>query len=280
MTLYVLQISDTHLCDSPDAEIAPGVSPWPRVRALIARIREWIEKDQVPIDWIIHTGDLVHRGHLATSHETSTRLGLELFQSIPKPIGWVVGNHDHRPAIRKWVGNRPGHALTNEPDRWCYHWVDKGERIVVLDARGPLDLDPQGELSQEQLDKFSSLLATTSEPVSVFMHYPPIPLGCDWIDRTMLVRNGAMLHEILKTHRERIRGVFFGHIHRPMSVLQDGILYAACGSSTMHFPTWPNASSALTTNDKVAFAQLIEIGPQGVRVKPQWLELPRQEQSS
>jgi 3',5'-cyclic AMP phosphodiesterase CpdA len=274
MTLRILQISDTHLSADRDFKLAPGIHPFSRVQALITEIRAWIERDGVPIDCVIHTGDLVHRGHLPLSDDASTRLGVEWFRSLPIPVYWVIGNHDHRRALCAFAGPPPGESLTAEPDRLAYHFVLQGERILIVDARGPLEIDPQGEISPEQLQKISEVLESTREPITFFMHYPAVSLGCDWIDRTMLVRNGLKLHEILQAHRDRVRGVFFGHIHRPMSVFRDGILYASCGSSTMHFPNWPNAATAISANDRISFAQLIEIGPNGMLIKPQWVELP------
>jgi Icc protein len=274
MTLRILQISDTHLGADPDFEIAPGIYPFVRVQALLDAIEGWIARDSVPIDCIVHTGDLVHRGHLAKLDDASTRIGIKWFGTLSKPIYWVIGNHDHRETIRDCVGDPPGERLTSEPDRWAYHFVLQGERIIVIDARGPLEFDPQGEISAQQLNSLSEVLSSTQEPVTVFLHYPPIPLGCDWIDQSMLVRNGTELHEILRTHRDQVRGVFFGHIHRPMSLILDGILYASSGSATMHFPNWPNATSATSACDPIAFAQLIEIGSHGVMVKPQWVVLP------
>lgn len=182
----------------------------------------------------------------------------------------MVGNHDNHEAPRDGLGRMPGDPLTVREDRWAYHFLFHGERIVILDARASLNLDPQGEISQDQLENLRLLLSKSHESISVLLHYPPIPLGCDWLDRTMLIRNGSNLHELLCCFKERIRGVFFGHVHRPAFSLRDGILYASYGSGTMHFPSWPGSSSAVMLGDPIAFAQYIQITEHGVIVKPQW----------
>jgi Icc protein len=271
MSLSILQISDTHLGADPSIPIAPGISAWERTRSLAETIQGWVAEAAIPIDCIVHTGDLVHRGHVANDNGESTRKGLELFQSLGRPVHWVVGNQDNRGALRGCLGSPPGEPLTKHEDRWAYHFQLGGERIVILDARASLDLDPQGEISQEQLENLQSLLMTSREPISVFLHYPPIPLGCDWIDRTMLIRNGSSLHELLSCFQNRVRGVFFGHVHRPTFSLRDGIIYASCGSGTMHFPNWPGSSSVAMLGDPIAFAQYIQITDDSVIVKPQWL---------
>jgi 3',5'-cyclic AMP phosphodiesterase CpdA len=164
----------------------------------------------------------------------------------------------------------PGEPLTDREDRWAYHFSHGNERIVILDARGSPEHDPQGDISPDQLERLDLLLRSKSNPISVFLHYPPIGLDSEWIDRTMLIRNGVALHNLLVSHRSRVRGIFFGHVHRSTCTIKDGILYASCGSPTMHFPNWPGSKSAVTCDDPIAFAQYIQISDDGVVVKPQW----------
>lgn len=270
MSLCILQVSDTHLGSDPGFEISPGIKPWERTTALLDAIHVWMVRDSVEIDLIIHTGDLVHRGHIPQDAGESTRRGLEMFRSLTKPMHWVVGNHDNRSALQHALGSMPGESLTTREDRWAYHFVQGNERVILLDARGSHEYDPQGEVSPDQLVCFESLLGSTEEPISLFLHYPPLSLGSEWIDRTMLIRNGLALHNLLVSHRSRVRGVFFGHVHRSTCTIKDGILYASCGSPTMHFPNWPGSESAVTCDDPIAFAQYIQISDDGVVVKPQW----------
>lgn len=277
MSLNILQISDTHLGADPNFEIAPGIYPWQRSQAVVQAMHRWIAEEGIPVDCIVHTGDLVHRGHVPSDDGESTRRALDLFRPLPRPIHWVVGNHDNRNALRNFVGDMPGYALTTQQDQWAYHVVLRGERIAILDARGPREVDPQGVITPDQLVSLGRVLAATTEPISIFLHYPPIPLGCDWIDRTMLIRNGLELHDLLHAHRDRVRGVFFGHIHSPTCTLLDGIMYASCGSVAMHLPNWPCANNATVSCDPIAFAQYIQIGEESVSVKTQWASPPTME---
>lgn len=280
MSLHILQISDTHLGADPSFEIAPANHPWLRSQAVVQAVLRWISVEQIPVDCIVHTGDIVHRGHIPSDDGESTRRSIALFQSLPRPIHWVIGNHDNRTAIRECLGPMPGVALTADQDRWAYHFTLRGERIAILDARGPLEYDPQGEIADDQLASLGNLLATTSEPITIFLHYPPISMGCDWIDRTMLIRNGDAFHELLRPHRQRVRGVFFGHIHSPTCTLRDGIVYASCGSSAVHLPNWPTADAAIPSSEPVAFVQYIQITQTGVSLKPHWVFLSPSEARS
>ncbi|MFM8402865.1 MAG: hypothetical protein ACKOAH_33975, partial [Pirellula sp.] len=71
----------------------------------------------------------------------------------------------------------------------------------------------------------------------------------------------------------RIRGVFFGHIHRPLCCIKDSVLYASTGSAAMHFPNMPADNKAFAQSDPIAFANYITIRQSGTLVKTQWTML-------
>jgi 3',5'-cyclic AMP phosphodiesterase CpdA len=270
MTVHFLHLSDTHLGADPAFEIASGIRPQERTRALVDAILHWIEHRSLQVDFVVHTGDLVHRGHTIEDDGESTRLGVALLRQIPRPIHFVVGNHDHRRALRGCLVNEPGEVIPGMNDRWAYHFERAGERFVVLDARGALAIDPRGSLCDAQLRFVEGLIRTSQEPLTFFVHYPPLALECDWIDRTMGIVNGEELHRLLRPVAARVRGVFFGHVHRPVAAMRDGVLYSSVGSACMHFPNWPNASAATMEFDPIAFVNYVRIDSHGVLIKNQW----------
>ena len=261
MSVRFLHITDTHWSAS---SIAAGIDPAER----LAQLCDWIRAIPAPIDWIVHTGDVVHRGHISEDDGASTRQAIAQLQSLPYPIHFVVGNHDHRRLWPELLGGLPGVPLSSE--RWAYHFVFGSERLVVLDGRDTLAIDPAGRLDDAQLQNLETLLRSTGEPVSVFLHYPPLPLDCDWIDRTMLLSNGRELHALLAAHANRIRGVFFGHVHRPVTQVCQGVLYASAGSSTMLFPNLPNDAAAVTQPDAKPMANYVTLGDSGTLIKALW----------
>jgi len=267
MTVRFLQISDTHWSSIP---IAPGVESAHRSSLLC----DWIRDLSAPIDFVVHTGDLVHRGHVHDDDGESTRAALAPFQLLPHPCHFVIGNHDNRAALRNAVGEMPGRPLVENSDRWAYRYTLQGEQFLILDARDTTDIDPQGRLDEKQLDSIQKVLYDTREPLTLFVHYAPLAMDCDWIDRTMLLTNGEELHRILAKHSQRIRGVFFGHIHRPTCFSRDGVLYASCGSAAMHLSHWPGDATPTVHSDPIAFANYVAIGPQGALVKTHWVSIP------
>lgn len=261
MSVRFLQITDTHWSAS---SIAAGIEPAER----LSQLCDWIRSLRAPIDFIVHTGDVVHRGHVPEDDGESTRRAIAQLRGLPFPIHFVVGNHDHRRLWPELLGGIPGVPLSSA--RWAYHFVVGSERLVVLDGRDRLAIDPAGRLEEEQLLGLEALLSTSSEPLALFMHYPPLPLDCDWIDRTMLLSNGRELHALLAAHADRIRGVFFGHIHRPVTLVLEGVLYASAGSSTMLFPNFPNDATAVAQADARPMANYVTLGEAGTRIKTLW----------
>jgi hypothetical protein len=55
----------------------------------------------------------------------------------------------------------------------------------------------------------------------------------------MRITNGEALHQVLLQGKERLRGVFFGHVHQSISMYRDGILYTSALSSWSQYHAWP-----------------------------------------
>lgn len=275
-SIHILQIGDTHWAKEP---IAQGIDPQSRLDSLC----NWINSLTAPIDFIVHTGDWVHRGHLAEDQGQTTRIAWERVSQLGIPILSAAGNHDNREALsqclwRDFPTHWNLHRLDTAPQRLDYwfsinHPSLPQEAFLVLDARASQSIDPRGQFCQEQLAAVERLLSSSDKHWTVFLHYPPIPLDCDWIDQTMLIENGIQLHAILANHSSRIRGVFFGHVHRPVCCSKDSVFYASTGSSTVHFPNMPGDKQAVMQSDPIAFANYIRINPLGALVKTQWTML-------
>jgi hypothetical protein len=76
------------------------------------------------------------------------------------------------------------------------------------------------------------------------VHHLPLRMGVAWIDRDMRMMNDDALFDVLRPHRDRLRGMFFGHIHRAFTGLRDGILCSASASTFMQFQMNPDDEQA------------------------------------
>ena len=225
---YFVHISDTHIGPTPEYS-RHGHEPLPCARRLVEIINGL---PTIP-DFVIHTGDVV-----TDPDPDSYRLVAETFAKLSVPIYYVNGNHDTAADIQRYLPMGPK-VMAGGSDELAYVFEVKGYRFLVLDARGPDEIDPHGLLSEKQLEVARREAQPDGPPLTVFIHYPCLPLNSIWMDAYMLTINGERLHEALLPARNRLRGVFYGHVHQPMQTIRDGILYAAAASAFSQFTAWP-----------------------------------------
>ena len=185
-------------------------------------------------DFVIHTGDVVTDPEPASYAQAAETLG-----KLRVPAYYVNGNHDAARDIRKHLHMGPRQDLTADPDVLSYAFELKGYRFLVLDAHGPSEIDPQGYLSEPQMEIVRQEAQGDGPPLVIFIHYPTLPTGSPWMDNNLLIINGDEFHRALLPAQNRLRAVFYGHIHQSMQTIRDGIVYIASGSSLSQFTAWP-----------------------------------------
>ncbi len=228
-TVCFVHISDSHIGSSPEY-MRHGHAPLPCAKKVV----DVINSLPVQPDFVIHTGDVVTNpnGH-------AYRLAAETFAGLNVPIYYVTGNHDTSRDIHRSLPMGPKRLLSKDPDLLTYAFDMKGYRFLVIDARGPDEIDPHGMLSDAQLEIIRQEATPEGPPLVVFTHYPVNFLNSIWMDAYMLIINGDKLHEALLPARERLRGVFYGHVHQNMQTFRDGIMYVAVSSTFSQFTAWP-----------------------------------------
>ncbi|MBP6468951.1 MAG: metallophosphoesterase [Chloroflexi bacterium] len=249
--VYFVHISDTHIGPTAVSPDHHGVFPWPCANRLV----DIINRLPVQPDFVIHTGDVAYDADPA-----AYELAAATFSRLQVPIYYVNGNHDGVGLIKDCLPMGPKTDLSHDPGTLSYAFEVRGERFVVLDTRGPDDIDPQGLLSEPQLAVARAEAQPDGPPLTIFTHHPIWPLNSEWMDANMLVRNGRLLHDILLPARCRLRGVFHGHVHQPMQTVREGILYSSVASAYTQFAAWPgdvNVSHAFEDDPGYAFVHLL-----------------------
>jgi len=256
-TLRFVHISDTHIGPTPDFRLY-GVQTFLSLKKLITAI------NQIPTrpDFVIHTGDVV-----VNPDSEAYRLAAGLFKELECPVYFVAGNHDSAGDIRTILVSGPREDLGAEKGRLAYRMVRKGHLLLILDACEPGASDPRGELPESQLEMLRREVGTGNMPLTIFIHFPPIHLDSPWLDREMCLLNGEALHQALIPARERLRGVFFGHVHRGIQVLKNGILYSGVGSTFCQFTAWPDDQKAGYEPDLPACFNYVTLFPDQTIVK-------------
>lgn len=232
-----IHISDTHIGPTKDF-LLNGMNSFNGFSAVLQGIQE------LPFtpDFIIHTGDVI-----ADPDVKSYELFASMVKNIDIPLYYVTGNHDDSMMLKSSQAFGPKEDLMEE--KLVYRFEKNNHSFLVLDGRGPREIDPHGTISEEQINIIEGQLSTHppssstsvgARPMTIFIHFPLIPMDTKWIDRDMLLFEGEKLHRLFVKHKEKIAGVFFGHVHRGTQIVRDGIHYTSIGSTFLQFGHMPD----------------------------------------
>lgn len=234
MPLYFIHISDTHFGPTKDFEHY-GTNAY----NVASRMVDAINSLPLTVEFVIHTGDVTNH-----PEEEAYELAEEVFSRLKAPIYYVTGNHDTSLGINSFL--KMGAKTDCSPDKnlVSYSFEKQGFRFIALDSRGPDEIDPRGVLPLHQFDFLEREIQKDDKPFVVFIHFLPFKADSIWLDEAMLLLNGDLLHEKLLPVRNRVRGVFFGHVHRGMQIVKDGILYSSVASTIGQLNTFPSDAKA------------------------------------
>lgn len=165
-------------------------------------------------DVVLFTGDI---GDLGTADEYA--LVAEILQKLTIPYFMVPGNHDRRgplcAAFPKATPVVPGCDFVN------YVVDDFSMRLIALDTLD--EGKPGGVLTDVQLDWLRGVLDEDDRPCMIFMHHPPIITGIAHMDAQRLEAGADGLAALVSDHRDQIRAVLCGHVHRPIHTIWAGV---------------------------------------------------------
>jgi 3',5'-cyclic AMP phosphodiesterase CpdA len=173
-----------------------------------------------PLDFILHTGDVMTDPDTVDEYETARAM----FTQLRAPVYFLRGNHDHLDGLRTLMP-----TVTAAHGTLDYVIEHNGVRVVCVDSATHGE-DHGGCLSAEQLVWLETALLTEPEkPLLAAIHHLPMKLENDVLD-FFGVANGDAVHTIYKKAAPRLQAVFFGHIHQIIDVVQDGVLYTTVPS--------------------------------------------------
>lgn len=248
--LYFVHISDTHFGATKDYKIHGRLS-YPSAQKLVYLINHLPTKP----DFVIHTGDVA-----TEPDDRAYELAAETLAELNVPVYYAVGNHDTAVGIRRHLTMGTKEDL--DDDLLSYAFTLKGHRFLVVDAKGPAEVEPGGLLSERQLALIQQEATETGPPLTIFLHFPILPLDSTWFDENALVVNGELMHKALLPARQRLRGVLFGHIHQHMQLVRDGILYVSAASAVVQFAAWPHTADPSQNSDPFPGYNFVHLLPQ------------------
>ncbi|WP_150286820.1 phosphodiesterase [Rhabdaerophilum calidifontis] len=208
--MKLIHLTDTHLV--LPGQMLYGLDPAARLAAAIADINA----QHADADLCVVTGDLTHWGE-----PEAYALFRERMADLRVPHVAMVGNHDRREACLAALPTAPQDA-----NGFVQGFRDSpAGRLIFLDT---LDEDHHGgRLCRLRLDWLAGALESSGrdQPLLLFMHHPPFEVGVHEMDRIALAEREALL-DLLRPYLGRVRHLFFGHVHRPISGSWHGIPFS------------------------------------------------------
>ncbi|WP_445114705.1 3',5'-cyclic-AMP phosphodiesterase [Acinetobacter sp. WZC-1] len=207
----LIQITDTHLMDHPEAEFVQ-MNPEQTFHAVMQDVHIRYPH----IDSILHTGDVAQ----VARPETYQRYQ-QYMQQLGVPFFQIPGNHDD-PQYFPFHVPEPMPAVIS-----LGNW-----RIILLNSavKGKID----GWIQTEQLQHLKHLLQTlTDQFIIVACHHHPFDMQSQWIDQHKL-KNTTEFTQILQQF-SNIKAVICGHVHQNSSHIWNDIEFLSTPATCVQF---------------------------------------------
>lgn len=195
MTLDIIQITDTHLCNEHPSRAED-----------LERCLKAIKAEAQDPEFLLHTGDITHNGL-----DSEYRTAMQAIDATGIPCFVLPGNRDNRRMMLEYFSDQP--YLPAGSQFFQYSIEDYDTRFIVLDTHS--EQSNKGELCDRRFDLFEEQLAAdTTKPVTVVMHHPPfevseIPDPFQFADWLQVER----FEQIISKHKT-VKNVICGHVHR------------------------------------------------------------------
>lgn len=203
-----IHLTDTHVIGGD--RLLYGANPARR----LARAVDSINEQHGDAGFVIIIGDLTHWGDDAAYDAFATQIA-----RLTMPVHLMMGNHDDTPAFaaRFPAARRDNNGFVQ------FSFEAAGHRAICLDTSEPGT--HAGRLCPARLGWLRAELEADGAPVLLFMHHPPFKTGIAAMDAIML-QNAEAFHATIAPHKDRIRHLFFGHVHRAIFGTWRGVSYS------------------------------------------------------
>lgn len=207
--MKLLQFTDIHLTEA--GKTISGRDPIANFKRALAHALD----QHSDAEAIFITGDLSDWGEDA-DYETLKAL----IADLPLPVHLCIGNHDDRSTLARHFPE----ALNDDGFVQRSIALSLGTAIT-LDTWGP-DTHA-GHFCEARAAWLGAALTEAKDgPVWLFMHHNPVPLRLAPMDQIMLL-DADRFAATIAPHAQKIRHIFHGHCHLPLSGSLHGIPFSA-----------------------------------------------------
>lgn len=212
--MKVIHLTDLHI--SPDWVM--GCDPVAPCKAAFRHIMQF----HSDADRVIVTGDLTDRGD-SESYQKLRRLLEETGLNRENSLRLMLGNHDDRRVFQRSFPETP------QDDNGFIQWCENTEfgYFVYLDTHEPNT--GKGYLCEKRMAWLQSVLDNAKEQNKgawLFMHHNPLPVHVASSDSIGL-EDGPRFRALIKTFRDTVRHIAFGHCHFTLSGSLHGVPLSA-----------------------------------------------------
>jgi Icc protein len=200
-----IHVTDTHLV--PPGDMLCALEPSQR----LAKVIECVNQMDDDADFMVLTGDLSYHGM-----EPAYRTLRDILEPLDMPCHLMIGNHDDRESFKRIFPETP-----TDPDGFVQYTVETEHgAFIMLDSVE--HEQSHGTLCEKRLAWLESQLQKyADQPIYIFLHHPPFPVGIGSLDDCML-QDPAPLGRLLQQHGD-VRHLFYGHVHRAIAGSWRGI---------------------------------------------------------
>ena len=170
------------------------------------------------VDAIIVSGDLADKGSEWAYQYIDGR-----FAELNVPTYICPGNHDRLSTMQSYLKFCKYETVVNI-NAWKFIFLD----TTIVDEYEPSQNKARGIVKQGDFDMIDSLAASSTQPICIVMHHPPIEPG-GWMNNKKLLGNRNEFKEFINKY-DSIRMVIFGHIHYPFHAKECDIIYSSAPS--------------------------------------------------
>ena len=215
----------------------PHISPKPGEHrgvdsaAVLERLIEHVNVNHADAEMCLFLGDLTNEGEPAAFKRFKS-----LIKPLNLPVALMVGNHDNRANFQAVFPD-----VDTDPNGFVQYVRDFSNdyRLIVLDTlNGPPYESLRrhvGMLSAERIDFLkNSLDEAAGRPVVIALHHHPFEIGLPGMD-TIRLMNGPEFVKIVNDS-PNVKMVLFGHNHRQISGLVQGVPFACFSSLSPQTP--------------------------------------------
>ena len=216
--LKIIQVSDLHFLK--DGETMYGANPVNRFRAFINDVN----KNQRNADLVVITGDIAHNGI-----KESYQLFKEELKRLDLPSVIMIGNHDNREVVKAELSS----VTKIDDDGFIQSSIEiKNHKLIFCDTVWESKNINNIHEGYYCLKRFNwlekEILSFKSNSNIIFMHHNPMNVFMKSMDNySFNDKDQEIIAKFLDKYSSKIKYLFFGHGHRPLSGKWKNVPYAS-----------------------------------------------------